>query len=61
MSPRIILIAFLGAAALGALLAWLIPVPQPEAPGSYVDPGPAPAEISALLEEAKRIAKEAAG
>lgn len=60
LDARVVAVAILGAIILGALLAWLQELSW-ASPGEYSPPpeGPAAWEVSQLIEEARRITREA--
>ena len=56
---RVVIVAVVGALLLGVLLALMTPLPKPEIRVTPDSEAPAAWEVSQLIEEAKRITKEA--
>jgi hypothetical protein len=55
---KVIVVALIGAVLLGSMLAWMVPPQAPETPLPHSG-GPAPWEVSAVLEEARNITRDA--
>lgn len=56
---KVIVVAMLGAILLGSMLAWMVPPTVPGHPPKATGDSPAPWEVSAILEEARNITREA--